>query len=225
MAAATNAQAQIVVLLVIRRPRNCKLIVLCLCITRTIHLQGVSRPMILTPCPYDPITFRGFHESEAEKRQLETRAAMDIRRRAEEDARAQTRFQKEEEVFDVRSHLRLRLPACTPPACARATLHGTAPRHARACPDLAAIQRGGNFFILGSRRVLAPAPKVQGSDKTHLKSRFCVILKNMGSDVRLETYVHSSTPGRPPPRHPPLVTPATHACPHTLAHTHTHPPI
>ena len=36
-------------------------------------------------------------------------------------------------------------------------------------------QWGVNFFILDSRRVLAPAPKVPGSDiKTHLKSRFCL---------------------------------------------------
>ena len=44
-------------------------------------------------------------------------------------------------------------------------------------------QCGVNFFILDSRRVLAPAPKVLGSDiKTHLKSRFCVqaILKKRG---------------------------------------------
>ena len=38
------------------------------------------------------------------------------------------------------------------------------------------IQCGVNFFILDSRRVLAPAPTVPGSDiKTHLKSRFCAI--------------------------------------------------
>ena len=34
-------------------------------------------------------------------------------------------------------------------------------------------QCGVNFFVLGSRRVLAPTPKVPGSDvKTYLKSRF-----------------------------------------------------
>ena len=45
-------------------------------------------------------------------------------------------------------------------------------------------QCGVNFFILDSRRVLAPAPKVLGSDiKTHLKSRFCAILKKKGRDV------------------------------------------
>ena len=44
-------------------------------------------------------------------------------------------------------------------------------------------QCGVNFFILDSRRVLAPAPKVLESDsKTHLKSRFCLqaILKKRG---------------------------------------------
>ena len=46
------------------------------------------------------------------------------------------------------------------------------------------VQCGVNFFILDSRRVLAPAPKVLGSDiKTHLKSRFCLqaILKKRGA--------------------------------------------
>ena len=39
-------------------------------------------------------------------------------------------------------------------------------------------QCGVNSFILDSRRVLAPAPKVPGSDiKTHLKSRCRAILK------------------------------------------------
>ena len=39
-------------------------------------------------------------------------------------------------------------------------------------------QCGVNVFILDSRRVLTPAPKVPGSDiKTHLESRFCAILK------------------------------------------------
>ena len=42
-------------------------------------------------------------------------------------------------------------------------------------------QCGVNFFILDSRRVLAQAPKVLGSDtKTHLKSRFCAIFKKRG---------------------------------------------
>ena len=43
-------------------------------------------------------------------------------------------------------------------------------------------QCGVNFFILDSRRVLAPAPKVLGSDiKTHLESRFCAIPKKRGA--------------------------------------------
>ena len=50
-------------------------------------------------------------------------------------------------------------------------------------------QCGVNCFILDSRRVLAPAPKVPGSDiKTHLKSRFCLqaILKKGGAIVILD---------------------------------------
>ena len=44
-------------------------------------------------------------------------------------------------------------------------------------------QCGVNSFILDSRRVLAPAPKVtQGAEtKTHLKSRFSAILKKRGA--------------------------------------------
>ena len=48
---------------------------------------------------------------------------------------------------------------------------------------------GVNFFILGSRRVLAPAPKVPGSDiTTHLKSRFCLqaILTKRGAMLEFE---------------------------------------
>ena len=51
------------------------------------------------------------------------------------------------------------------------------------------IQCGVNFFILDLRRVLAPAPKVLGSDiKTHLKSRFYLqaIWKNRGTMLELE---------------------------------------
>ena len=37
------------------------------------------------------------------------------------------------------------------------------------------MQCGVKLFVLDSKRVLAPAPKVPGSDiKTHLKSRFCL---------------------------------------------------
>ena len=49
-------------------------------------------------------------------------------------------------------------------------------------------QCGVNFFILDSRRVLAPAPNVPGSDvKTHLKSSICVqaIKKKGGSELML----------------------------------------
>ena len=49
-------------------------------------------------------------------------------------------------------------------------------------------QCGVNVFILDSRRVLAPAPKVLGSDiKTHLKSRFCLqaILTKKGRDIKI----------------------------------------
>ena len=42
------------------------------------------------------------------------------------------------------------------------------------------IQCDLNFFILDSRRVLAPG----AGARTHLKSRFCAILKSRGSDVR-----------------------------------------
>ena len=42
-------------------------------------------------------------------------------------------------------------------------------------------QCGVNFFILDPIRVLDPAPKVLGFDtKTHLKARFCAMLKKKG---------------------------------------------
>ena len=48
------------------------------------------------------------------------------------------------------------------------------------------MQCGANFFILDSRRVLAPAPKNAGT-KTHLKSRFCLqaIYEKKGRDARV----------------------------------------
>ena len=69
------------------------------------------------------------------------------------------------------------------------------------------IQCGVTFFILDSRRVLAPAPKVLGPDiKTHLKSRFCLqaIVKKGGALLESEidglillvAYWYDS--GRPP---------------------------
>ena len=53
-------------------------------------------------------------------------------------------------------------------------------------------QCGVNFFILESRRVLAPAPKVPGSDiKTHPKTTFCVqaILTKRGAMLEFEIAV------------------------------------
>ena len=59
------------------------------------------------------------------------------------------------------------------------------------------IQCGANFLILDSRRVLAQAPEVPGSDiKTHPKSRFCAILKRRGAmqDVKIHAWVFKAMP-------------------------------
>ena len=59
------------------------------------------------------------------------------------------------------------------------------------------MQCGGNFFILGWRRVLTPAPKVLGSDiKTHLNSRFCLraIL------IKMEAMLYTNVIGVPDPK-------------------------
>ena len=50
------------------------------------------------------------------------------------------------------------------------------------CVEALQMHCGVNFFILDSRRVLARAPNVLGSDiKTHPKSRFCAILTKRGA--------------------------------------------
>ena len=70
----------------------------------------------------------------------------------------------------------------------------------RALPTDLQTHCGVKVFVLDSRRVLAPAPKVLGSDiKTHLKSRFCAILKKrvVMKELKVDRAVRASYSVRP----------------------------
>ena len=81
------------------------------------------------------------------------------------------------------------LHACHVVACMHAF---TVPWQALVCTSSLQTQCGVNSFILDSRRVLAPAPKLLGL-KHIFKSRFCAILKKRGAILVIDLPAFTST--------------------------------